>query len=188
MTLEAGIGKRSQAIPHPTTHRSRRIPGQVTVCHNQSGPDPAPTPPTGVQRSIARAHAHLRSCRAFLFFLRFSSSMGYSLNRSRPSRISPTGTADTSIFNVKFTSLGWEQPRVWYPAKLGTERYLQAKETEFVGEELVPAGRGAEPQWDLDPPISLPALGKQGCSDAEVQGWLPTLPALSAPMQELTLS
>lgn len=44
--------------------------------------------------------------------------MGYSLKRSRPSRISPTGTADTSSFRVMFTSLGWEQPRVWYPAKL----------------------------------------------------------------------
>lgn len=50
------------------------------------------------------------------------------MNSSRPSRISTTGTADTSIFRVKFTSLGWEQPRVWYPAKLWIERYLQAKE------------------------------------------------------------
>lgn len=63
------------------------------------------------------------------------------MNRSSPSRISATGTADTSIFRVKFTSLGWEQPRVWYPAKLWTERDLQAK--EFLGGKPVPVGRGS---------------------------------------------
>lgn len=109
--------------------------------------------------SAAHADTHLKSCRAFLFFLRFSSSMGYSLNRSRPSRISPTGAADTSIFRVKFTLLGWEQPRVWYPAKLRTERDFQAK--EVLGDKPVPAVRALEPQLGLDPLNSLPALGKQ---------------------------
>lgn len=139
--------------------------------------------------SIAQADIHLKSCRAFLFFLRFSSSMGYSLKRSRPSRISPTGTADTSIFRVKFTSLGWEQPLVWYPAKLQTERDLQAKNAEFLGGEPVPAGRDLEPQLDLDPPPPSQPFREQRCLDAEVHGLPPSLPPCpSAPMQELTLS
>lgn len=103
-----------------------------------------------------------------MFFLRFSSSMGYSLNSSRLSRISPTGTADTNIFRVKFTWPGWKQARVWYPAKLWAERHFQAKETGFARGELVPVGRASEQQPDLDPINSLPRVW-------EVPPSLPTL-------------
>lgn len=39
--------EKKPALPHPTTHGAWRIPGQVTVCPNLSGPDPAPTHPAG---------------------------------------------------------------------------------------------------------------------------------------------
>lgn len=62
--------------------------------------------------------SHLRAWRAFLFCRRFSSSMGYSSKSSRPSRMRTMGAIVTSIFNVNLTGAGWEQTRVWYPAKL----------------------------------------------------------------------
>jgi len=113
--------------------------------------------------------------------------MGYSLNRSRPSRISPTGTADTSIFSVKFTSLGWEQPRVWYPAKLWTEGDLQAKETEFAGGKACPCRERFRTPAGFRPPPSQPS----GSRDAWMQvqdlpACLPPCPL--APVQELTLN
>lgn len=60
----------------------------------------------------------LKACRAFLFCRRFSSSMGYSLKSSRPSRMRAMGAIVTSILSVNLTGAGWEQRRVWYPAKL----------------------------------------------------------------------
>lgn len=62
--------------------------------------------------------SHLKACRAFLFCRRFSSSMGYSLKSSRPSRMRAMGAIVTSIFSVNLTGAGWKQPPVWYPAKL----------------------------------------------------------------------
>lgn len=143
-----GLGKQSQPFPHATTHGSWRIPAQVTVCPNPSDPAPTHTPP---HTPCLLPGTHLKSCRAFLFFLRFSSSMGYSLKSSRLSRISPTGTADTNIFRVKFTWPGWEQPRVWYPAKLWAQRHLQAEGTGLAGAELLPVRRALEQKLDLEP-------------------------------------
>lgn len=165
------------------TSHSVSQPVWASPCHHTShGHAVLPT-------SIPQANTHLKSCRAFLFFLRFSSSMGYSLNRSRPSRISPTGTADTSIFRVKFTSRGWEQPRVWYPAKLWAERHLQAKETEFVGDKPVPARRGLwSHSWIQTPHHLPPSPGEAetpGCGGTRLAS-LP--PSSSAPTQKLTLS
>lgn len=90
------------------------------------------------------------------------------MKRSRPSRISPTGTADTSIFSVVFTSLGCEQPRVWYPAKLGTQRHLQAKEAELCRMPTCPRRERFGATVGSGAATSLPALGEQWCLEAEV--------------------
>lgn len=39
-----------------------------------------------------------------------------------------TGAADTSTLSVVCTASGWEQPRVWYPAKLQHSSSVKARE------------------------------------------------------------